>query len=231
MQLMQGQTLMYVARILVLLTVLPIHEAAHAWASYKLGDPTAKQLGRLTLNPFKHLDLFGSLAILFFGIGWAKPVPVDPRYFEDKKKGMALSALAGPLSNLLVAFVVLFVSRILAYIPFANQEVFNVFQIIYIVLSYIAMINVVLGIFNLIPIPPFDGSRIMLLFLPERTYFKIMQYERYIMIALLAFLYLGVLSGPLSIIQSGVISLYTLIADGVIEFVIGLFSVGEIANI
>ncbi len=205
-----------IAKVIVLLLVLPIHEAAHAYASYKLGDPTAKAMGRLTLNPFKHLDLFGSLAILLVGIGWAKPVPVDPRYYKDAKKGMAISAAAGPLSNLLLAFIAFFISQILAVVPFTNQTSFEIAQFIYLLLYYIALINVSLGIFNLIPVPPFDGSRILLLFLPERTYFKIMQYEKYILIAIFALLYVGALSGPLLFVQGAVIDFYSFISNAII---------------
>ncbi len=181
--------LKYVSRLIVLFTAIPIHECAHAWASDKLGDSTAKYAGRMTLNPFAHFDLFGTLCLLLAGFGWAKPVPVDPRYFRDRKGGMALSALAGPASNLLLAYICTVIYKITAYTCAA--------QWVCILFYYIASVNIVLGIFNLLPFPPFDGSRIFLVWLPERTYFKLMRYERYIMIGVWILMLTGLLTLPL----------------------------------
>ncbi len=159
---------------------MPIHEWAHGFVSTRLGDPTPRWQGRLTLNPMAHIDKKGALLILLFGIGWAKPVQVNARYYKNPKWGMALVALAGPMANLLLSLVAL----ILLYL----FSIFNFFAIDFIIdfLFYIAYISVGLAVFNLIPIPPFDGSRILFAFLPQKYYFKIMQYERYIFIGLMA---------------------------------------------
>ena len=196
-----------VSSMVVILLTLPIHEWAHGFVSTKLGDPTPRWQGRLTLNPMAHIDWIGAAGILLFGIGWAKPVQVNARYYKNPKWGMAMVALAGPISNLIVAFVSIFLYGIVGTIfvktdlIFSNSELFYVIRDFFV---FIAQINVYLAVFNLIPIPPFDGSRILFTFLPQRYYFKIMQYERYIFIAVLALLYTGVLSGPISIISDKV---------------------------
>ena len=192
-----------IVRAIVLMTAIPIHEAAHAYVADKLGDPTAKYMGRLTINPMAHFDLIGSLAMIFTGIGWAKPVPINPRNFRDQKKGMAISAAAGPISNVIVAAISLAVAKLLMYVTYAggaNTAVSTLFTIF----RSMCYINISLAIFNLIPIPPFDGSRIFNYFLPDKFYFKIMEYERYIFIGLFVLLFTGILNWPLSIL-SGIV--------------------------
>ena len=157
----------YLVRALVALVAIPFHEAGHALAAWLLGDPTAKREGRLSLNPFAHFDLLGTLCMVFAGVGWAKPVSTNPRNFKNPKWGMALTALAGPVAN--------------------------------IVLAYLAM-----AVFNFIPVPPLDGSRILLVALPQRAYFGLMKYERYIMIALLAAVWMGLLDAPLYYLNNAV---------------------------
>ena len=175
------------------LIALSVHEFSHAYAAYRLGDPTAKNLGRLTINPLKHLDPFGTLCMIFFHFGWAKPVPINARYFKDPKKGFAISAVAGPLSNILLgfisAFLVLLCSNFFVVTDnaFLNNLMINTFNFI-LIFHYI---NVGLGIFNLIPIPPFDGSRLLNVIFPPKIYFKIMRYERYIYWGVIAWLLLG----------------------------------------
>ena len=202
----------YVARLIVLFTAMPIHESAHAFVSYKLGDPTAKQQGRLTLNPLKHLDLMGSVFLVFAGFGWAKPVPVDPRYYKNPKTGMALSSLAGPVSNLLLAFVCMILHKFAVYAFYASQS-----QVLYyaaLILSTMVLTNVVLAIFNLIPVPPFDGSRVFGLILPEKAYWSVMRYERYILGAVFILLVgarfipalANVIYGPLNAVENAVLS-------------------------
>lgn len=186
-------------RAIVLLTAIPVHEAAHAYVADKLGDPTARYSGRLTLNPAAHFDLVGSLAMIFTGIGWAKPVPINPRNFKDSKKGMAISAAAGPISNLIVAAISLAAAKILLYAGY-GMGMNNVISTLYTIFRSMCLINISLAIFNLIPMPPFDGSRIFNYFLPDKFYFKIMEYERYIFIGLLFVLFSGILDGPITVV-------------------------------
>ena len=192
-----------IVRAIVLLTAIPVHEAAHAYVADRMGDPTGKYMGRLTLNPAAHFDLIGSLAMILTGIGWAKPVPINPRNFRDPKKGMAISAAAGPVSNLIVAGISLAAAKILMYLSFATGAN-TVISTLFTILRTMCYINISLAIFNLIPIPPFDGSRIFNYFLPDKFYFKVMEYEQYIMIGLLLLLFTGILDLPLSVI-SGVV--------------------------
>lgn len=188
-------------RLVVLLTALPFHEFAHAWAANKMGDPTARFQGRLTLNPLAHLDLMGSLLMLVAGFGWAKPVPINPRNFKNPKKGMALSAAAGPLSNLLLAYIGMVLWKVVLYLeyPFGGNFLLDSLADIF---RLIVLLNLGLAVFNLLPIPPLDGSRLFTVFLPPRQYFQVMQYERYIQLALFAAIFLGLLNGPLNFIES-----------------------------
>ena len=193
------EILQLVLAIPCIIIALSFHEAAHGYVAYKMGDPTAKYLGRLTLNPIKHLDLFGTLLMLLVGYGWAKPVPINTRYFKNQKKGMALSALAGPVTNLALGLIGILLYRIVALITMtdavqsvlSNSTVYNLFFAILMLLELFSMYNFCFALFNMIPIPPFDGSRVLFAFLPDKYYFAIMKYEQYIMIALLLFLTVG----------------------------------------
>ena len=192
-------------RALSLVIVLPVHECAHAYVAHKMGDDTAKWQGRMTLNPFKHLDLIGSLMLLLCGFGYAKPVPINANNFRNPKKGMALSAAAGPISNILLALAALIVFRILGWFSGYSFVANNIiYQVIMNGLVMIASISVSLGIFNLLPIPPLDGSRLFLSFLPSKWYFKVMEYEQYIILIVFVLLLLGVLSWPISVLSSWV---------------------------
>lgn len=219
--------------IIVVVFSLSLHETAHGYVAYKLGDPTARNLGRLTLNPKKHLDPIGTICMILFGFGWAKPVPVYSRNFRKPKYGMALSCLAGPLSNILLSFVALIIMRVIwafsvpAFVfyfynfsgdafTFLNYSVADkILSLFGMLMYYFHIMNLYLAIFNFLPIPPLDGSRILFVLLPDRIYFKLMQYERYIFLALLALLWTGVLSTPLSylagVISNGMHSLLDLI--------------------
>ncbi len=203
-------SLMYrtVVRLIVLLTALPFHEFAHAWTANKLGDPTAKYQGRLTLNPLRHLDPMGAILMLVAGFGWAKPVPVNPNYFKNRKAGMAITAVAGPLSNLLLAFICMILYKIFAYAGIITTGlVGETLTSLCSAFALMVSLNVGLAVFNLVPIPPLDGSRVLNLVLPTKLYFQIMQYERIIMLALFAAIFLGLLDRPLSFVQSHVFNL------------------------
>ncbi|MBQ8610976.1 MAG: site-2 protease family protein [Oscillospiraceae bacterium] len=193
-----------IAHIIVLLTI-PFHEVAHGLVSLWLGDPTAKMAGRLTLNPLRHLDLLGSLSMLILGVGWAKPVPIDVRYYKNRKLGMAVSAAAGPLSNVLLAYLFLLAYKLCAWAAVLGHGG-TAMETVCLVLYMVVLVNLNLAVFNLLPVPPFDGSRIIYTVLPETLYFKVMKYERYIMLALLAVFYIGILDAPLYWLRSGALA-------------------------
>ena len=193
------QIMMYICRALVVLLTIPFHESAHALVSHWLGDDTAVRAGRLSLNPMRHFDPLGALCMLVGGVGWAKPVSINPYNYKNPKVGMAVSAAAGPISNLLLAWVSMILYKICYYSGAGDAVPF-----IEMFLYYMITMNLSLAVFNLIPVPPFDGSRIFLLFLPEKLYFKLMKYERYIMIALLAAVWMGLLDAPLYYLNNAV---------------------------
>lgn len=193
----------WIVRAIVLVTALPVHECAHAYVASRLGDNTARDRGRLTLNPFVHLDLLGSLLLIFAGFGWAKPVPIDPRNFEHPRRDMALSALAGPISNFLYAFLLLLLVKILGYtVDIPALRYVSQFAVLMDILLSMVLVNLYLFVFNFLPIPPLDGSKILGALLPDRIYFTIMQYERYISLVLFFLIFFGVLSTPLSYIAN-----------------------------
>ena len=196
--------------LIISLVALPIHEYAHGYAAYRMGDNTAYRQGRLTLNPLVHIDPLGTLGLVLFGFGWAKPVQINPLNFENPKKGMMLSALAGPLSNVGLAFISMIFYK-LSYIPVYMGISGAFIMTVQTFLLYMISINITLAVFNFIPIPPFDGSRIATYFLPQRIYFKIMQYENIIFIGLLVILWLGFLDGPISFVSTSV--------TGILDFI------------
>ena len=182
-----------VGRVIAIFLCLTVHETCHGLAAYALGDPTAKSMHRLSLNPLRHIDWIGLLMMFAVGFGWAKPVPVDPRYFKKPKQGMALTALAGPVSNLLLAAAALALLRgAILVLPGTNWAIWLVNFLL-----ELSILSVGLGLFNLIPIPPLDGSKVLAAFLPDRAYITLMRYERYGILALLVLSFLNV--GSISI--------------------------------
>jgi len=176
----------------VILIALSFHEASHAYVAFKMGDRTAYNLGRMTFNPIKHLDPIGFLCMLVFGYGWAKPVPINARNFRDPKRGMALTAIAGPICNVILGVIssalyalVLFLGIVFQPALAEAEFLSNVMSVLTIFFYYGGMLNLMLAVFNMIPLPPFDGSRFFSLFLPTKLYFQIMKYERYTMIIVL----------------------------------------------
>ena len=186
--------------IMTVFIALSMHECAHAFVAYKLGDNTAKYMGRLTLNPLKHIDIIGMLCMIICHFGWAKPVPVDMRQFKNPKRGMAITAIAGPLTNLILGFLGAFLYWLLVLI---FPSILLNGNIKYLVSTF-GILNIYLAIFNLIPLPPFDGSRILSAFLPDKHYIKLMSYERYIALGFFVLLFAdsrflgGYISGALS---------------------------------
>lgn len=195
-----------ILRLLFLLPVLTIHEFSHAYAAYKMGDMTAKYKGRLTLNPFSHLDLIGTIALLTVGFGWAKPVPINPLKFRKQRMGMLWVSLAGPLSNLLSAFLAL-LALMLCYKFFAVPGIIS--QAVY---TFVIM-SISLGVFNLIPIPPLDGSKILITFASYKVQEFFWRYERYGIIALLLLIYVfsPVLSFIIGMVDASFFSIINLL--------------------
>lgn len=207
----------------VVLISLTFHECAHGFAAYKLGDPTAKAMGRLSLNPLRHIDPIGAICMLLFHFGWAKPVPINTRYFKNPKSGMAITALAGPASNLLLGFVGCFLYTLSTHFirvasgSFAYYLAYAWINFVF----YFGWLNIALALFNLIPLPPLDGSRIFLVFLPEKAYFSVMKYEREIALGFFILLFIdsrflvnhitGALSFVVYLVFNGFVSLFNLI--------------------
>ena len=181
----------------VVFCTLPLHEYAHAFAADKLGDDTPRRMGRLTISPMAHISPLGALMIFLCGFGYAKPVPVRMKNFKNPKRDMALVALAGPLCNILQAFIYLFLYSLITSFEVANPAIAYVALFFY----FAADVNIWLAVFNLLPIPPLDGSRLATALLPAKYYYKVMQYERQITIALFILIITGVLTAPLSIIS------------------------------
>ena len=196
--------------VLTAVIALTVHECSHAFAAMLLGDDTAKRMGRLTLNPLKHVSLSGLLMLAVFHFGWAKPVPADMRRFKNPKVGMALTALAGPVSNVFLALLGCVVKHFLITVLWnARDSVIAGASVLYYVCLFVeifTLLNAGLAVFNLLPISPLDGSKILGIILPQNAYAWLMRYERYGMFVLIALLLLGVLDGPLEFLRSGLLN-------------------------
>ncbi len=182
---------------------ITFHETCHGFAAWKLGDPTAKNAGRLTLNPIRHVDWVGLIMMAIFKFGWAKPVPIDVRNFRHPKRDTAITAAAGPLSNVLLAYVALLIRSVLMYFYVTRGGA--VLEYVITFFEYIAIISAGLAVFNVIPIPPLDGAKVVYAFLPDRAYAKAMVYERYGMLILMVVLFTGILDTPLDFLRSGLL--------------------------
>ncbi len=227
---MQGELTTLIITALAALVALTVHEFSHGYAAYRLGDDTARNFGRLTLNPLKHIDPFGALCMIFFHFGWAKPVPINARNFRKPKRDFALTAMAGPLSNVILGFfsaLLYLVSYKLLLTVAAGSGAGFLFNLVYnftLFFSYFHILNIGLGIFNLIPIPPFDGSRILNVILPARIYFKVMRYERYIYWGVVGWLLLG------SYVYYGLMSIPFIAASPVLSVIARIFSLSGLIS-
>lgn len=201
------------------LIALSVHEFAHGYVSSKLGDPTPRNTGRLTLNPFAHLDIIGTLLMIFTGFGWARPVEINPMYYKNRDKGMALTAAAGPISNFILAFLGLLVGVIVVIIMGNLGASLNAIGLAYTVINRFVQLNLCFMVFNLIPFPPLDGFKIFGMLMPRNVYYQILRYEHYIMYILMLLCLLGVFQG---IIGRGVAVVYSFIFAAV-KNIVGLF--------
>lgn len=195
------QTAMIVAASLLCIT---FHETCHGLVAYWLGDPTAKNQGRLTFNPIKHIDLMGLIMMAVCHFGWAKPVPVDMRNFKNPKTGMALTALAGPVSNVLLAYLAMLCYSLCYYFSAVHES--DAARYLLLFSYYVVLISAGLAVFNIFPIPPLDGSKVLFALLPDKWYAKLMRYERYGMALLAVLLLTNVLDTPLEFLRDGLTS-------------------------
>lgn len=211
--------------LMIILVVIPLHECAHGWVAKALGDPTPDKSGRLSLNPMLHVDVMGALSVVLFGFGWGKPIPVNPFRCDKVKPRVAnlLIALAGPLSNLLIAYVVMIAEKIILY---SNAELLASGRectefYLYYAAARIVSVSIYFAVFNLLPVPPFDGARIFMTFLPTKLFMRIMKYERAIMTVIMLMFVFGVFSVPMAFVSNW-ISKGLSYATGYVEFFMGV---------
>lgn len=193
----------YFVRLMIIFLISPVHEFAHAWSAHKLGDDTAKYMGRLTLSPFAHVDIFGALLIFFFGFGWAKPVPVNPLRFKKPRLGMLITAAAGPLSNIIVAFIGMAALQVMVSVASVTGTTYY----IYLMLMFFVSININMAVFNLLPIPPLDGSRILSYFTPYKVDRWINENYTLFFIILVVLMSTPILNGPLTFLSGAIFDL------------------------
>ena len=215
--------LKYGARLMIVFMVIPLHEFAHAWSAHKMGDPTPRLQNRLNLNPFNHIDPIGGLMILLSGFGWGRPVQVNPNYFKKPRKGMALSAAAGPIANVLAAVVGVILFKVMKYAYSDNQS--DALFWMAVLFRFFTQINLGLAIFNLIPVPPLDGSKIIGYFTSYKIDRKIEQYSMYIFFGFVLLVFSGLLDGPLGAVNNAlfwVIDKITFWVDPLMRSIFGL---------
>ena len=193
----------YVVIVAASMLCIMFHEVSHGMVALKLGDPTAKNAGRLTFNPVKHIDIWGLLMMAIFKFGWAKPVPIDMRNFKHPVRDMASTAAAGPISNLVLAFLALCIRAGALYVNQKTGGAISDFVVTF--FQYVAVLSVGLAVFNVIPIPPLDGSKVLNALLPQQVYYKILRYERYGFLVMMLVLYTGILDTPLMVCRSGIL--------------------------
>ena len=218
----------------IILLSLSIHECAHALVSYSLGDPTAKQRGRLTLNPLKHIHPLGTLCMLLFSFGWARPVPVEPGYYKNPKRGMVFCGIAGPLVNIMIGVraysihcaMVWFAKNpsVLACVPILNIFTDQLYILVAQFFGLLGYYNILLSVFNLLPVPPLDGSRLAYAFLPEKYYFGIMKNERMIMLVMLVLLWIGLFDLFIDAVFTGISFCVELLVNGGLDLLTSIFS-------
>lgn len=216
----------YILSALAALIALTVHEYAHGYAAYKLGDDTAKNFGRLTLNPLKHLDPIGTICMIFLHVGWAKPVPINMRNFKEPRKGFAITAVAGPISNLVLAFVsallYLLLFALVRDIPFESRNfAYNLTTNTLSFLSVFHSINIGFAIFNLLPIPPLDGSRLLGVVLPAKAYYTLLKYEQKIYYGVIAWLLIG------DYVAYALRMIPIIASSPILSFIVGIFSLSD----
>lgn len=201
---------------------ITFHETCHGLAALAMGDPTAKRMGRLSLNPLKHIDLMGLVMLVVAKFGWAKPVPIEPRYFRHPKLGMAITALAGPLSNVFLSALAAagYTVSMFYAIEFELAFLETMAEFFYIVFY----LSAGLAVFNLLPVPPLDGSKVLFSLLPEKAYWVLLRYERYGMLAMMVLLLTGVLDIPLNILRNGLTGFLAPISQWTLELLLAVHS-------
>ena len=216
-QLQFGSLFEMIITVAASLLCITVHETCHGLAAYLMGDDTAKRMGRLSLNPLRHVDLMGLVMMALVRFGWAKAVPIDMRKFRNPKAGMALTALAGPVSNVLLMLLAMAI-RAAVFVPYSISEN-HIWYYVLLFLEYTAVLSAGLAVFNLFPVPPLDGSKVLFSVLPARYYEKLMRYERYGMLLLVVLLFLGVLDTPLNFLRGALLDFGSYMTEPVFYFV------------
>ncbi len=194
----------YVVIVAASMLCIMFHEVSHGVVALKLGDTTARDAGRLTFNPLKHIDIWGLLMMAIFRFGWAKPVPIDMRNFRHPVRDMAITAAAGPISNVILAFFALCIRAGAVYVYGKTGGMISDFIITF--MEYTAILSVGLAVFNVIPIPPLDGSKVLNALLPQNVYYQILRYERYGFLVMMLVLYTGILDVPLDFCRNALLN-------------------------